>query len=245
MGADEGDRDEGPPRRVFVSAFWAADVALTETQRRALTALAWPTAAEAPTPSNEQVFLRGQAARIQRAYSLRNGPAGRALDLALVALGWEETLDLCNAASLRLDGCRYRLPTEAEWEKAARGGLARQRDPWGDDAPTELRADFERLNRESLCDPRQFPPNGYGLHAMAGSVWEWCLDWYDAEAYAEGPTADPRGPVDGRVKVLRGGSWADCEAALRVSFRWALAVNGAVLSPCVGARLVRVPRSVP
>lgn len=111
------------------------------------------------------------------------------------------------------------LPTEAQWEKAARGGLTNKPYPWGEEPPTG-RACFG-LSFES-GKPRpvgSFDPNGYGLFDVSGNVWEWCLDAYDPEAYqntlARDPVAEPRG----EFKVIRGGCFADSLANLRVSAR--------------------------
>ncbi len=167
----------------------------------------------------------------------------------MISVSWQEAEQLCQRISD--SDVVYRLPTEAEWEKAARGGLINCSYPWGNDPPTEELCDFDRLDELSILPMRRFPPNGYGLYAMSGGVWEWTSDWYDAGYYAESPIHSPVGPTltDGQ-KVLRGGSWADCAETVTVSFRMARESNGweekcwgEHLAPNIGFRLCRVKRT--
>jgi formylglycine-generating enzyme required for sulfatase activity len=108
-----------------------------------------------------------------------------------------------------------RLPTEAEWERAARGGLVGKKYPNGDQMNDKL-ANLAKQNR-GTTPVRKYEPNGFGLYDMAGNLFEWTADWYGPYAAAE--AADPTGPREGEYKVTRGGSWMSGAGALRVSAR--------------------------
>lgn len=145
-------------------------------------------------------------------------PHGPASDLAeredhpVVHVSWEDASAYCQWAGTR-------LPTEAEWEYAARGGLDGKRLAWGDDLtpggqwhcniwqgrfPQDNSAEDGYLTTAPV---RTYQPNGHGLWQMAGNVWEWCQDWFDADYYSSAPLVDPRGPTAGTRRVLRGGSY--------------------------------------
>jgi formylglycine-generating enzyme len=162
----------------------------------------------------------------------------------MVAVAWQEVHDL--TVRLSTDRVRYSLPTETQWEKASRGGLIGARYAWGSEPPTHERCDFDRFPEFSIRPMTTFPPNGYGLYAVNGGVWEWTRDWYHCDYYRNSPGTDPEGPAAGQEKVLRGGSWTDCADAVTVTFRmsrgsrgWTEVEWGANLAPNIGFRLCR------
>lgn len=110
----------------------------------------------------------------------------------------------------------YRLPTEAEWEYAAREGGKKVR--FGNGQNTLLRTEAN-FNASQTVPVNSFKPNALGLYNMSGNVWEWCWDWFDSEYYKVSPAVNPKGPASGPARLLRGGSWHSSAVHCRVAFR--------------------------
>lgn len=142
------------------------------------------------------------------------GPTSRpsALNDPVTHVSWNDAGSFCAYA-------KGRLPSEAEWEYAARGGRSGETFPWGNELrpggkpaanwwqgvfPTKPTAEDGYLSRAPVG---RFKPNGYGLYDMIGNVWEWNADWFDAAYYSKSPIDNPKGPAQGKDRVIRGGSW--------------------------------------
>ncbi len=135
-------------------------------------------------------------------------------------VSWNDVQEFLRKLNQQAEKEIYRLPTEAEWEYAARAGTETMFS-FGDDA--ERLGDYAWYSGNSGSEThpvRGRTPNAWGLYDMHGNVWEWCQDWYDSEYYAKSPRDNPQGPFSGSSRVLRGGSWDgytdDCRSALRV-----------------------------
>jgi formylglycine-generating enzyme required for sulfatase activity/serine/threonine protein kinase len=165
------------------------------------------------------------------------GPALYNLDHPVVGVSWEDAVAYCQWLSQR-GAIKYRLPTEAEWELAARGGNTQVKYSWGNGSPTIAlggNVADESLKKIILDLPfiwrdyndnytytapvGKFGANPLGLSDMTGNVWEWCGDWYDANAYKKQEMNNPKGPLQGTERVIRGGSWSDTPAKLCLSYR--------------------------
>jgi formylglycine-generating enzyme required for sulfatase activity len=137
-------------------------------------------------------------------------------DHPVVRVTWDEATAYCEWTG-------GRLPTEAQWEFAARGGNDGLKYPWGNEI-TPQNANYGGSKWKGTSPVHSYPPNAWGLYDMAGNVWEWIADWYDKDYYASltshTPPEDPRGPQSGKVRVLRGGSFRYDTGNLRASYRF-------------------------
>ncbi len=245
----EGYADEIPQHTVYVGAFYM--------DRYEVTSNLWA-----------EVYTWATS----KGYAFANSGLGKEGDHPVHTVNWYDAIAWCNARSQRdgftpcytntdgtvytdaasgsfAGGCDwaasgYRLPTEAEWEKAARGGVANRRFPWNDvntiqhargnynafasysydTSPTRnYHPSYDTGDVPYTSPVGSFSPNGYGLYDMAGNVSEWCWDWYQNNYYASSPASDPRGPaVTLSFRVLRGGGWYADAAHSRCAYRYYL-----------------------
>ncbi len=243
MGRTSGDGDtDAPPVAVTVSTFFLQKTETTKAQWDSVRAWA-----------------------LARGYSDLPTGAGKGPDHPVHSVTWSDAVKWCNARSEKegLTPCYtfggavlrtgaavpevdwsangYRLPTEAEWEKAARGGIEGKRFPWGTDAISHGEANFQNSGGEGYQSGTEgyhpsfadgvapytgpvgsFGPNARGLVDMSGNVLEWCWDWYDEGYYAASAgSIDPRGPGSGSARVCRGGAWSTLASDGRVARRLA------------------------
>ncbi|OWK36971.1 formylglycine-generating enzyme family protein [Fimbriiglobus ruber] len=244
--------DERPAHEVIVNGFFLDKTEVTNGQYAAFVkATGYVTVAER-TPRREQypnadpdllvpgsaVFVPVQASTDPREWGTPHPPwwqyvpganwrhpdgpkssiTGRK-NYPVVQIAWTDAVAYCEWAGKR-------LPTEAEWEFAARGGLKQQQYCWGGDVQGQggvwrantFQGEFPHGDTAAdgyagLAPVAQYPPNGYGLHDMSGNVWEWCADWYDSKYYTSAPKENPKGPAEGEQdgtqpqRVRRGGSF--------------------------------------
>jgi len=125
--------------------------------------------------------------------------------LPVTSVNWFDAVDYCRWLAGEW-GLAVRLPSEAEWEFAARGGLRQRRFPWGDAPPGE-RPGYATRWRNGPEPVGTSEANGYGLFDMCENVHEWCSDWYDPAYYAVSPEDNPQGPSTGTRRASRGGAW--------------------------------------
>ena len=188
MGSDDGPADERPAHGVTLTAFLVDRYPVTNSGYADFL-----NAAGTHNAQGERLFDFDDAdARVHRVGAKWAAHPGHEKH-PVVEVTWTGARDYCAWAGKR-------LPTEAEWEKAARGGLEGARFAWGDARPS--RASFDRPPRVT-----DTPANPLGIAALSGVCHEWCLDWEDPGYYAVSPERNPVGPADGRRRVSRGGAW--------------------------------------
>jgi formylglycine-generating enzyme required for sulfatase activity len=196
MGSNNGDYDEAPEHQVYLATFYIDKYEVTQAEY--------------------DRFVRATK-RGKPFVPVFDDDISKILkpELAAMGMSWSDAAAYCQWAGKR-------LPTEAEWEKAAKGEGNRKY-PWGDTlAPMHANLDGEEDGYKYLAPPGKFEAgrSPYGLYDMAGNVAEWVHDTYDDKYYSKSPYRDPKGPEDGQNKVIRGGSWRESPNGARVSKRF-------------------------
>ena len=212
----EGTGDNSPAHTVRVAAFAMDPCEVTNAQYEA--------------------FCRATARKLPFFWGLdrfRSGPGYP--DHPVVGVNWAD-------AQAYAKWLGKRLPTEAEWEYAARGGLAGKKYVDGDLLDSS-RVNYTRSNLDGPVRVGSYPANGFGLHDMAGNVQEWVADRFDPEYYKSSPAEAPPGPPKGRLRVIRGGGWFTGPMCMDVDIRYALPANWVDFN--VGFRCVRDAKVVP
>jgi formylglycine-generating enzyme required for sulfatase activity len=195
MGSPTGDSDEQPAHKVYLDAFSMDVYEVTVGQYAA--------------------FLQAKGIDPPSDWKTMNQPAHQKRPVANI--DWAEAFAYCKSSGKR-------LPTEAEWEKAARGSDGRLY-PWGNEPPTPRHANFGKTewNNHGVLAPVgafEAGKSPYGIYDMAGNVREWVNDWYDSNYYKSSPSQNPTGPLSGESKVLRGGSWGSDRQHLQSALRY-------------------------
>jgi serine/threonine-protein kinase len=191
MGSDKSDRHMRPPHKVFLDAFWIDQTEVTNAQY-----IQCVEEGVCGTPHEADYFKDTK-------YS--NHP--------VIYVSWDEALTFCTWAGKR-------LPTEAEWEKAARGDDGRTY-PWGNSKPNSGLLNYWD-NKKGSTEVGSYPAgeSPYGAMDLAGNVWEWTSDWYSPDFYKTSPVPNPEGPASGDRRIVRGGSWFSLtEIVVRTYYR--------------------------
>jgi sulfatase modifying factor 1 len=194
MGSESGQDNERPVHRVWIDAFEVAACQVTN--------------------ADYACFL---AATNHRRSLHWNDPNLSHPEQPIVAPTWFDAVAYCEWLSAQTDRS-YRLPTEAEWERAARGGLEQKLFPWGDE-PLESLANYASRWKTAPEPVGRAEKNAFELCDIGANVHEWCSDWFQADYYSVSPERNPKGPAEGTRRSSRGGSWRHQTKVSRCSAR--------------------------
>ncbi len=198
----DGGRDEYPERRIFLHAFYIDSLEITNSRYLKFVKAAGHRIPEHP---RDKTLTLWQGATVPAAFK----------DHPVINVDWYDAEAYCAWAERR-------LPTEAEWERAARG-MTGHRFPWGDTEPTRTLANYlNQWRNGGGLEPVGSHPQGAspeGVQDLQGNVWEWVADWYDPHYYEKGPLRNPKGPNEGTRKVMRGSGWESEAPLLRSAHR--------------------------
>jgi formylglycine-generating enzyme required for sulfatase activity len=210
MGSNDYD-NEKPPHTVFLDGYWMGKTEVTVKQFGIFV----------EDEKGGEAYTRTGEKWEQKEGTTWKDPGFKQDDNhPVVCVSWNDVRAYCKWLSYK-KGLLFKLPTEAQWEKAARGTDSRKY-PWGNKEPDETLANFDKkIGKTSPVGSYPEGPSPYGLLDMAGNVWEWCNDWYEIDYYKRSPTKNPLGPESSskKVRVQRSGCWDYDAGYLRCAFR--------------------------
>ena len=231
MGTDTGAPNEGPVHTVFLDAYRIDKVEVSYAHYVAFLNAVGRTTDE----EGDEMIALGLSGMLQIRQT-KDGTfeltSSQVVDHPVFDVTWHGAKAYC-------EWMGGRLPTEAEWEKAARGPAGRTY-PWGNEEPNASLLNFD-ANLGGTTPVVRYPSgkSPYGVLDMAGNVWEWVQDRYSSRYYAESPKRNPQGPDTGNIHIIRGGSWDDDALSMRTTLRFL--VGSAYADPDLGFRCARRP----
>ena len=219
MGSSSGGSDESPVHRVTLDAFSMSKYEITNKQYCAFLNEQGNESEGGREWINLAGSYNGEKCRIYKRFGrfyVKSGYEGH----AVIYVSWYGARAYCTWLSKKI-GKEVRLPTEAEWEYAARGGKKSRGYTYSGSNTVGEVAWYDVNNDDSVLVQKVGgkSPNELGLYDMSGNVWEWCSDWYDEDYYSSSPSRNPKGPSLGDYKMLRGGSLIYDAPICRVAFR--------------------------
>ena len=224
MGSDDGDEDERPAHKAYLDEFSIGIYPVTNAEyARFVRETSHPSPAVRALPLMVSGAHEADFRAIASKYFWTDDtpPQGREQH-PVTLIGVDDAMAYCTWLATRT-GMPVRLPTEAEWEKAARGGQDGKQYPWGNKLDRTRAHYLPKAGAKAEAGTAEvgtYPPNGYELFDMAGNVWEWVADWYAPHYYGRAQYLNPQGPERGVMRIVRGGAWVNAEARyLRCAYR--------------------------
>ena len=224
MGAEDGEEDERPAHRAYLDEFHIGTHPVTNAEyARFVKDTGHPSPAIRALPLMVSGPVEADFRALASKYFWNNGTPPEGRDHHPVTLiGFEDANAYCAWLAGKTNR-PVRLPTEAEWEKAARGGLEGRKFPWGDTLDAAFAHFLPHTDAKAergTAAVGTYPANGFKLHDVAGNVWEWVSDWYAPNYYSRAQYLNPQGPESGLMRLVRGGAWVNADGRyLRCAYR--------------------------
>jgi formylglycine-generating enzyme required for sulfatase activity len=222
MGSEKGESDEKPMHTITLSNYFIGKYEVTVGQfRKFIAATGYKTSADI---NGGSYLWNGSQWKLQAGINWEFDALGfkrpeTEENHPVIHVSWTDALEYTKWLS-SVTGKAFRLPTEAEWEFAARGGMSSNGYTFaGSNDINQVAWSLDNKSNQTFPVGKK-QPNELGIYDMTGNVWEWCNDWYDADYYAKSPSTNPQGSKSGLFKVIRGGSWGGLSNFNRVTFRY-------------------------